>query len=224
MGVGDHGSRRGHPAAALHAQATRRAQHLYDAAPRAPHVRIARDLRVGRRHVRLGPVDLGEGVEARQGLDERSRGRQRGVELTEDLRALDRLAQLARPGGVERHRAAHPGQQQAQAAHQQGARSPSSRPRRSPEPAAQAKAEQLEEGRPGCRPRGSPRRAPTAARRATRRPRPAPAARAGSRGRRPAGEAGEREGADDQTLGVAPGGHEHREGDDDPVEGGHGRG
>ena len=128
----------GDPAAPLDAEAAGGAQHAHHAPPGRPHVGVAGDLRVRRRHVRGGAADRRERVEARERLQDRPRRRQRRVQPLEDLGALDRLAQLARAGRLERHGARDPDEEEPEAGHEHRRRprrratpsSSGSRPRR----------------------------------------------------------------------------------------------
>ena len=56
---------------------------------RRAHLRVARDARARRLHVRLGPLHLRERVEPAQRVQQRPRRRQRGVEPLQDRGALD---------------------------------------------------------------------------------------------------------------------------------------
>ena len=144
------------------------------------------------------------------------------VQLAEDRRPLDRLAQLARARRLERDRAADPDEPEPERRHQQPRRrSRPARPRRSPMPVAQAEAEQLERRGEDRRPRAARRPARTAARRASCEPSSSSSGPSREPRNAPAGEPGQRQRPYDQPLGVAPDRHQHREGDDDPVQGGH---
>ena len=170
----------------------------------------------------IGALDLRERVEARQRLQHHARRRQPLVQLREDRRALDRLAQLARARGVERHgarrsrRAPSP-----RAATSTAPPSPSSRPSPLAEPAAQPEPEHLERRTRARRRAAAPPRARRAARRASASPPRAAAAPAASPANAPPRNPASERAPDDQTLRVAPDGHERHEGDDDPVEQGH---
>jgi hypothetical protein len=121
VGVGDDHAVAGDPAAALHAQPARGAEDLDHAAARGPHVRVARDARVGLGDVGLRALDLRERVEAGKRAQDRPGRRQVLVEVAEDCRALDRLTQVAGAGRLERHRAGDPDQPQPHAGHQRAA-------------------------------------------------------------------------------------------------------
>jgi hypothetical protein len=137
----------GDPAAALDAEAAGGAEHAHDAARSRLDLAVARDGGVRGRHVRGGPRDRREGVEARQRLEERARGRQDGVELLEDRRPLDRLAELAGTRRLERHRARDPDEEEPQARDERAAAEAVERSEAVAQPVSQVEAEQLEHGR-----------------------------------------------------------------------------
>ena len=147
---------------------------------RGAHLGIARDRRVGRPHARIGTVDPRERVEARERLEQRARRRQHAVQLLEDRRALDRLAQLAGARRLQRHGARDPREAQAQAAHEHRAR----RSRRAPRAGRRGGGAGGSRAPPARTPAGlraaARPRARTGARRATANPPRAAAGRAAS--------------------------------------------
>jgi hypothetical protein len=102
--------------------------------------------RVGRPHVGLRALDLRERVEAGERAQDPSRRRQVLVEHAQDRGALDRLAQLAGAGGLERHRAADPHQPQPDARHQRTAADAVEHAERVAQPVAQPEPDQLQAG------------------------------------------------------------------------------
>ena len=94
-----------------------------------------------------GPRDRRERVEARERLEDRARRRQRRVQLLQDRGALDRLAQLARARGLERHRAARSRRGTARGRPRAAPPpTPSTSPSRSPSRRLQLEPERLEPG------------------------------------------------------------------------------
>ena len=168
--VGDDEPVAGDPARALDAEPAGGAEDLHDAVARRVHLRVARDPRGRRRHVRLRPVDARERVERAQRVQQRPGRRQDRVELAQDRRALD-LAPDVRVRR-QRERAEHPGDPKPHAGGQHRAEhAVDGGERGRAQAGAQARADPLE-----ARPRARRRpRAPRSART------PAPTA---SRGRR----------------------------------------
>jgi hypothetical protein len=162
---------------------------------------------------------VGSGT-AGEGLQDRAGRGQVVVELAQDRGALNRLAQLAGAGRLERHGAADPGEPQREAGQQDAP----AHPVEGAEPAAQlmpqAEADELEAGRE--EPSDQQRAAEREQRRVGRlvalgqqqRAQPRPQKRAGRK-------SGQRQRPYDQPLVVSPEGHQHCEDDDDPVEGRH---
>jgi hypothetical protein len=217
VGVRDHHAVADHPSAALHPEAAGRAEHPHDAPASALHLGIARDPRVRRGHVRRRTVDLRERVEAGERLQDRAGRREPLVQLAEDRRALDRLAQLGRPGRMERHGARDPHEPQPEARHQH-------RPGHAVEHAeplaqavAQVEAEQLE---PAGQDAADQQRSDQGEQRRVGRLRPLLQEHRPKPGtqKRAAREADERERPYDQALGIPPNAHQARKSDNDPVE------
>ena len=172
---------------------------------------------VRRRHVRRRAADRRERVEAGERLEDRPRRRQHRVELPQDRRALDGLAQVARARSLKRYRADDPHQEQPQAGEQRGAAHPVQHSELLRQPVAQLKAEHLE---PRGQQRSEQQRPDQGEQRGVRRMRTVleqerSEARADER---PGGKARQRQASGDQPLAVAPDREEHGEGDDDPVE------
>ena len=167
-----------------------------------------------------GPRMPGNGSKRASVLSSGPLGRQRGVELLEDHRALDRLAQLARARGVQGHRSGQPHQPEPDRGHQHRAAYAVERAQPLPEPAAQAKAQHLQRRGQDA---ADQQRAHQSEQRRVRRTRTlGEEHRPHSRAEEAAGhEPGERECANDQALRVPPDGHDEREGHDDPVDPGH---
>ena len=95
------------PARAGDAEAAGGPGHAEDARPRPADARVRGQRRVGRGDACLRARDAGEGVDARDRVEQPSR-RYALVDLAEDLRALHLLAQPHLPGHVERHSACDP--------------------------------------------------------------------------------------------------------------------
>ena len=227
MRVGDDQIRRRDPAGALDAEATGRAEHSDHSVARGPDGGISRDLRVRSRDVRARALDRDARVDSMQGIDQRARRRKRVVESLEDRRALDRRPQALPAGGVQCHGAEEPGEaererdQEQRPARRFGDGDPAPAPGRAEqapphrdrdslqrhrhEPADQERAREGGGGRVGrVRALRQEGRAETAAEKGADR------------------ESAEAEHADDESLLVPPESHRQGEGDDHPVEAGHG--
>src|SRR4051794_27811276 len=134
----------GRPAAALHAQAAGGPEHLDHAAPGGLDLWVAGDRRVWRRDPGLGPRDRGEGIEAGEGLKDRAGRGQDVVELLQDRRPLDRLAQLPGPRRLQRHGADHPCEPEPETGEQCRAAQAVEHPELVPEPVTEVEAQDLE--------------------------------------------------------------------------------
>jgi hypothetical protein len=121
---------------------------------------------------------------------------------------------------VERYRAADPDDTQPEGANECRAADPVQNPEAAAEPMAKPEAEQLE---PGGEDAPERKRADERRQRRVRRARALlQEERSYSRAKQgPAGEAGERERSNDQTLGVTPESHQRRKRHDEPIERGH---
>ena len=205
-----------HPATSLHAQAAGRAEHANHAAAGRRHIGVTCDLRIGRPDIRRGPGDGRERVEARERLEDRARGREHLVQLLEDRRALDRLPEITRAGCLQRHRPADPHEEQSEAGHEQPTPDAVEQPDALTQAATQVEPEQLKaRGEQSADQHRSQQRGQRRVRRVRavleeQRSEP----RADERARR---EPDERQSACDQSLAVAPHGHQDGERDDDPV-------
>jgi hypothetical protein len=107
---------------------------------------VARDARVGRTDIGLRTLDLGERVEAGERAQDRPRRGQVLVERAQDRGALDRLAELAGAGRLQRHGAEKPHQPEPQAGHQGAAGDPVEHAEPVAEAVAQPEPDQLEAG------------------------------------------------------------------------------
>ena len=112
---------RGDPAGALDPEPARRALDADHARGRVADLRVPRDRRPRRRHVRRRARDRRKRVEPRQRVQDRPRRRQHAVERAEDRRPLDVVAELPRPRRLQRHRTGEPRQGQSDRPRQQRA-------------------------------------------------------------------------------------------------------
>ncbi len=92
VGVGHHHARARHPPRALDPQSAGGAEDAYDGGGGGADIGVAQDPAGRRGDVGARAVDLGEGVDARERVEDRPRRRQELVEALEHDRALDVVA------------------------------------------------------------------------------------------------------------------------------------
>ena len=218
VGVGDHQPRSGDPAAALDPEAAGGAEHLHHAAAGGGDAARRDDAAGRRRHVGGRPAHRRQRVDPRERMQERPRRRQQLVELLEDRRALDVVAEHRRARRLERDRADDPrdperhrsGQDRAEhAVDEAEPRHPQEHAGARPEPlqaagqhrAGEQRAHQPEQRRVlGVRAAGQHERREVGAE------------------ERSEAEPEQRQGADDEPLRVAVERQQHRERHDQPVD------
>ena len=216
--VRDHEAGRRDPAAALDPEPARGAEDLDDARARVLDAASGENPSRRRRHVRFRTAHRRDRVDPRERVQQRPRGRQQLVQLLEDRRALDVLAQHRRsrrlvghrpddPRDPERHRGR---QRRAEHAvdHPQPGHSQENAGAR-PETLEAAGQHRAREQRPDQ----AEQRRVLRVRAARQHERPEVTSE-----ERADAEADQRQGADDEALGVAIQGKQHREGHDQPVD------
>ena len=129
VGVRHHDPVAGDPAASLHAQPARGAEHAAPRCGRRARTCGSRAIfEFGGGTFAAGPRIDGNGSKRASAWRIGPDGGSTAFSSLEDLRALDRLAQLARARRLERHRARDPDEEQPEAGHQHAAADPVEQP------------------------------------------------------------------------------------------------